>query len=55
VDASATHADGDARTGLQTPGEIAGGELCPHTGGDIDEFAIWKLLANYQQAGKLHD
>src|ERR1019366_5846539 len=55
VDTAATHADGDARTGPQAPGEIAGGEFRPHTGGDIDDPAIWKLLAYYEQAGKLHD
>ena len=55
VDAAATHPDGDARTGLQAPGETAGGELCAHGGGDINDLAIWKLLANYKQAGKLHD
>ena len=53
--AAAAHADGDARPGLQAPGESAGGELCAHCGGDIDDLAIGKLLANYEQAGKLHD
>jgi len=47
VDAAATHADGDAGAGLQAPGETAGGELRAHRGGDIDDLAIWKLLADY--------
>ena len=55
MDAAAAHADRDARTGLQAPGETAGGELRAHCGGDINDLAIGKLLANYKQAGKLHD
>src|ERR1022692_854142 len=55
VDTAAAHADGDARTGLQAAAETAGGELRAHTGGDIGDLAIGKLLANYEKAGKLHD
>src|ERR1019366_7537710 len=29
--------------------------LSAHRGGDIGDLAVWKLLANYEEAGKLHD
>ncbi len=55
VYAAAAYADRDARAGLQPRGESSGGKLCAHGAGDIDDPAIRKLLANDEEAGKLHD
>jgi hypothetical protein len=55
VYATAAHSDGNARSGLQPRSESTGGKLCAHSAGDIDNPAIGELLANHEQAGKLHD
>jgi len=55
VYAAAADADSDARAWLEAGSEIAGGELGADCAGDIGDLAIGELLANYKQAGKLHD